>query len=150
MKRIITVTMVMVLIGSAAFARGTNENDSANGSRRGMEMESVELSGTVVEIDGQVVLETSDGTYALNAPGFNRAGVEIPYGETIEVRGSEAEGRIFVESAVVNGEELSFSNGRGNSDRGNSDRGNSDRGNSDRGNSDRGNSDQGKSGRGGR
>ncbi len=121
MKRIITVMMVMALVGGAAFARGNNEN--ANGSRQGMATgESVSLSGTVEEIDGQAVLRTADGIYSLSAPGFYRAGVEVPYGETIEVQGRETEaladcdidarGHVFVATAKVNGEELSFSNGR--------------------------------------
>jgi len=167
MKRIITVMMVMALVGGAAFARGNNEN--ASGSRQGMVTgESVSLSGTVEEMDGQVVLRTSDGIYSLSAPGFYRAGVEVPYGETIEVQGSETQaladcdigalGHVFVATAKVNGEELSFSSGR---DSGKSQRGmsqgsrdgsgpvNTRQGNSGRDNSGRGSSSRGNSGRGG-
>ena len=173
MKRIVTVMIVMALFGGAAFARGNTEYD--NSSRQGMgaqsvpaAVEEVSVSGTVEEIDGQVVLNTAEGIYSLSAPGFYRAGVEIPFGETIEVRGSEtetladcdieADGHIFVETAMVNGEELSFSNGR-NSARGQQSMGqgsrdgsgpiNASQGNSGRGNSGRGNSSQGNSGRGG-
>lgn len=158
-----TVMMVMALVGGAAFARGNNEN--ANGSRQGMVSgESVNVSGTVEEMNGQVVLRTAEGIYSLSAPGFYRAGVEVPYGETIEVQGSEtealadcdidAQGHIFVATAKVNGEELSFSNGRGSNRRDgtgpvNTRQGNSGRGNSGRGNSGRGNSGKGQSGQGG-
>jgi len=159
MKRIITVMMVMALVGGAAFARGNNEN--TNGSRQGMATgEKVSVSGTVEEMDGQVVLRTADGIYSLSAPGFYRAGVEVPYGETIEVQGSEtealadcdidAQGHIFVATAKVNGEEISFSNGRSSNNRNGSGPVNTRQGNSGRGNSGRGNSGNGQSGRGNR
>jgi hypothetical protein len=181
MKRIITVMMVITLVGGAAFARGTG--DYTNGRPQGMGVQSgttagedVTITGTVEDIDGQVVLKTEDATYSLSAPGFYRAGVEVPFGETIEVQGRktealadcdyDAEGHIFVGSARVNGEEVTFSNGRdsGNSyksmdalrdntggdspGRGNVGRNNSGRGNSSRGNSGRGNAGRNNTGRG--
>ncbi len=171
MKRIITVMVVMALVGGAAFARGSNENANSNG--RGMgngntNGEQVAISGTVEELNGQVVLRTADGIYSLSAPGFSRAGIDVPYGETIEVQGSkaealadcdiEAEGHIFVSAAEVNGEELSFSNGqrgmgqdnRNESGPVNTSKGNSGQGNSGRGGRGRSNSSQGNSGQGGR
>ncbi len=162
MKRIITVMMVIALVGGAAFARGNNEN--ANGSRQGMVSgESVSVSGTVEEMDGQVVLRTADGIYSLSAPGFYRAGIEVPYGETIEVQGNEtealadcdidAQGHIFVATANVNGEELNFSNNRGSNNRGMSQGYNNRDGsgpvNARQGNSGRDNSGKGQSGQGG-
>ncbi len=125
MKRIITIMMVMALVGGAAFARGNTEE--ANSNRQGYRLqdsgETVALTGIVEEMDGHVVLNSNGSLYSLSAPGFYRAGVEIPYGETIEVRGTvntepcddcdlDAAGHIFVKNAMVNGEELAFDNGR--------------------------------------
>ena len=129
MKRIITIMMIMALVGGAAFARGNNEE--ANGNRQGFGMQdadaTVTYTGTVEEIDGHVVLNSNGKLYSLSAPGFFRAGVEVPYGETIEVKGTmntepcddcdlDAAGHIFVRNATVNGEELAFANGRSDND----------------------------------
>ncbi len=155
MKRIITIMMVMALVGGAAFARGNTEE--ANSNRQGYRLqdsgETVALTGIVEEMDGHVVLNSNGSLYSLSAPGFYRAGVEIPYGETIEVRGTvntepcddcdlDAAGHIFVKNAMVNGEELAFANGRNDNDdkRGmgrKADQGNSERGSSGRGGSGR-------------
>ena len=129
MKRIITIRVVMALDGGAAVARGNNEE--ANGNRQGFGMQdagaTVTYTGTVEEIDGHVVLNSNGTLYSLSAPGFTRAGVEVPYGETIEVKGTmntepcddcdlDAAGHIFVRNATVNGEELAFANGRSDND----------------------------------
>lgn len=161
MKRIITIMMVMALVGGAAFARGNSEE--ANGNRQGFGMQdsgaTVTYTGTVEEMDGHIVLNSNGTLYSLSAPGFFRAGVEIPYGETIEVRGTintepcddcdlDAAGHIFVRNATVNGEELAFNNGRRTDDdsRGIGQRG-MDRDNVNQGNSKRGSSGRGGSGR---
>lgn len=130
MKRIITIMMVTALVAGAAFASGNNEENRGNNQGSRYDGESVLISGTVAELDGQVVLESGGELYSLSAPGFYRAGVEVPLGETVEVSGSminepcddckiDADGHIYVASATVGGEEISFETGRDNGQSGN-------------------------------
>ncbi len=122
MKRIILSAVVAVIISGAVFARGSMEG---NGQQSGTE--EVSLTGTVVEYDGQPVLETSEGRLSISARGFARTEADIPWGETVEVSGSlkdpntedcdgdrDIVGHLFVERAVVDGTEYSFAAGQSN------------------------------------
>jgi hypothetical protein len=143
MKRIITIMVVTALVAGVAFGRGNSEE--SNGNRQGTGMrysgETITLIGTVEDVDGQVVLNSGGEVYSLSAPGFYRDGIELPFGETIEVRGMitdsleegcdiDADGHIFVETAAAGGEEYTFQTGRsaGNSRRGGGSRGNGTQG----------------------
>ncbi len=125
MKRIITIMVVTALVAGAAFARGNSEE--SNGNRQGTGMrysgETITLIGTVEDIDGQVVINSGSEVYSLSAPGFYRAGIELPFGETVEVKGTvmdslgdncdiDADGHVFVETAAAGGEEYTFQTGR--------------------------------------
>lgn len=127
MKRIMVLVIVAVAVSTTVFARGGMETGNGDGNRQvgNGSGDVVTLSGSVIEKDGHVFLETQDGTVSLSAPGFPRAGVEVPYGETIEVTGTykdcndadcdaEAEGHLFVDAAVSESGSYTFENGRGN------------------------------------
>jgi hypothetical protein len=126
MKKIITILMVTALVAGAAFARGNSEDNYGNRQGTGLrsETDAVVVSGTVDELDGRIVLSSAGKIYSLSAPGFYRAGVEVPIGETVEVTGTlmeepcsdceiSADGHIFVARAVSEGEEIAFDTGRG-------------------------------------
>jgi hypothetical protein len=125
MKRIITIMVVTALVAGAAFARGNSEE--SNGNRQGTGMrysgETITIIGTVEDLDGQVVLNSGSEVYSLSAPGFYRADIELPFGETVEVRGTvmdglgdscdiDVDGHIFVETAAAGGEKYTFQTGR--------------------------------------
>lgn len=141
MKRMYLAVIVMTMAGSAVFARGSMESDPRAGfdDRKGPgnngnaitagEVEA--LTGTILEQDGKVVLDTAEGRYTLSVSGFRRNPVEIPFGETVTVSGTavacdgadcpeegcdiDAAGHIFVSSAESGSERYDFNNesGRG-------------------------------------
>lgn len=125
MKKVIVILMITALAAGAAFARGNSEDNNGNRQGSGLrsDAETVVISGTVEELDGQVVLRSAGKLYSMSAPGFYREGVDIPFGETVEVTGSlidetcgdcdiSADGHLFVASAVFAGGEFNFETGR--------------------------------------
>jgi hypothetical protein len=127
MRRMFIMLIAAAAIGGAAFGRGTGDGGgqgSGSGAGFGAGGEIVTLSGTVEKRDDHVVLVTGKGIFTLSAPGFYRSGEEIPLGETVQVSGTlntgtceecdiNAEGHVFVASAIVDGRQLSFEAGRG-------------------------------------
>jgi len=131
MKRIIILLIVAAALSGAAFARGAEEGAAQgrnaagqNAVGRNAEGTEIALSGVVTEVDGRIVIESSDGLYSLSAPGFPRTGLDLPIGRTVDVEGLVvdegcedcvigADGHVFVTRAEIDGEEYVFERGRG-------------------------------------
>jgi hypothetical protein len=107
--------MVMMVAATAAFASGAPENDGwGRGGSWNTEPTEVSLTGTYVEDESGVYLETAEGTYSLSAPGYRRQEIDLESGDTIAVEGflvepceqcvRDAEAHVMVQRATIDGE----------------------------------------------
>ncbi len=119
MKKIIAV-LVLLTAATALFASGNSEDPV---SRRGMgfvNSEEVSLTGTLALTDARLSLETDGKNYSLSVPGYRRVGFNVEEGMEVTVNGAlsdclaecpyDADGHIFVASAIIDGEEVDFAN----------------------------------------